>query len=832
MEVNTNIYGNVDMWITVNPTNWGSNVPEEEKIKIANFTDLTPEELGNNPDSRKASALGCAAYKMSQDSSWTINGDDGAFNKSVSFVGMSGNKCPYTSIKYFSNINNDQYTSNYPITKLESDTYDIVNFAFHNTNTSLRNDYGNDKRFMDIYKSSQGGGGNGNAVKDWYVRWNPDPFLGNGPSSTYPNYLNSAVSDYAGSIRNQDINFVTQMPCRRIVLVPFITCTDVNDSSVGTYDLDTYLTTYKTTKPRIISVSFNTYIMYTDSDAPTSSNKRQVKYFAMSLLQSSNKFSNHYVTIQGSNTREPAENLFYPYLLMSPYIPLGGALNNGHSFNNKPPGLSTQTWSSSLFNNSSWYSVMAVCDLGDMGWTNWSGDNTGETGRGEYLYCNADNLTTDEIRESVREGLACFGMFFTDSVANAETKQLDDAGMFLGTLVNGIGYGDYTEGTANREQPQFNWKAMNESDYDPSNPPTPPIVIPPSNPTTFNPVTLADGGLKRYVLDDSSMINFGAELWNVINTSNPDELIQNQTLTNFLTNNPLDCIVSIKRFPLADMRQGDQTNPMLGKVKIRNVIVYPFSSSSTILSCGTKKIPRFFNDFRDYLVQYELILPFCGTISLDSAAVTGNEIEVKYAIDYTTGTCTAWVLANTTDGKQVVIDSANGNCTIDIPLSGVQTATLTGQIYNANENLKTAKFNGIISGVTGAGSFIQDIKNRNIGGAIGTGAKIVNAVHDVKKMEWNIDHTEIPLKMVGASSGCNSFQIELVPRLTAYVPNVTSDYSESDYLHNVGAAVCDTTTIGNYSGYAEITNVDMSGFAATSTEKNMIATALAGGVYL
>lgn len=832
MAVNTNIYGNEDMWITVNPTNWGSNVPEEEKIKIANFTDLTPEELGNNPDPRKASALGCAAYKMSQDASWTINGDDGAFNKSVSFVGMAGNKCPYTSIKYFSNINNDQYTSNYPITQLESDTYDVVNFAFHNAATTLRNDYGNNKRFMDIYKSAQGGGGNGNAVKDWYVRWNPDPFLGNGPSSTYPNYLNSSVSDYAGSIRNQDINFVTQMPCRRVVLVPFITCSSGNDSSVGTYDLDTYLTTYKTTKPRIMSVSFSTYIIYTDSDAPTSSHKRQLKYFAMSLLQSSNKFSNHYVTIKDSNTREPAENLFYPYLLMSPYIPLGGALNNGHSLNNKPSGLSTQTWSSGTYDNSTWYSVMAVCDLGDMGWTNWSGNNTGETGRNEYLYCNADNLTADEIRESVRSGLACFGMFFTDSVANAETKQLDDAGMFLGTLVNGIGYGDYTEGTANREQPQFNWKAMNESDYDPSNPPTPPIVIPPSNPTTFNPVSLADGGLKRYVLDDTSMTNFGAELWNVIKTSNPDELIQNQTLTNFLTNNPLDCVVSIKRFPLADMRQGDQTNPMLGKVKIKNVIVYPFDSSSTILSCGTIKIPRFFNDFRDYLIQYELILPFCGTISLDSAAVTGNEIEVKYAIDYTTGTCTAWVLANTSDGKQVVIDSANGNCTIDIPLSGVQTATLTGQIYNANENLKTAKFNGIISGVTGAGSFIQDVKNRNIGGAIGTGAKIVNAVHDVKKMEWNIEHTEIPLKMVGASSGCNSFQIELVPRLTAYVPNVTSDYSESDYLHNVGAAVCDTTTIGNYSGYAEITNVDMSGFAATSTEKNMIATALAGGVYL
>lgn len=457
------------------------------------------------------------------------------------------------------------------------------------------------------------------------------------------------------------------------------------------------------------------------------------------------------------------------------------------------------------------------------------------------MYCRE---WSDELLEEIRKQLAFYGCFFVCDNQNAETHwsiatitgntlKLTDNDMYLGTIENGYTFGNYTHGADNANGVQYGWDTTNDSTYDPqSTPPEPPETIPPSNPTTFNPVSLADGGLKRYVLDDTSMTNFGAELWNIIDTSNPDELIQNQTLTNFLTNNPLDCIVSIKRFPLADMRQGTATNPMLGKVKILNTVVYPFFTSSTILSCGTKKIPRFFNDFRDYLVQYELILPFCGTISLDSAAVTGNEIEIKYAIDYTTGTCTAWVLANTTDGKQVVIDSANGNCTIDIPLSGVQTATLTGQIYNANENLKTAKFNGIISGVTGAGAFIQDVKNRNVGGAIGTGAKIVNAVHDVKKMEWNIEHTEIPLKMVGASSGCNSFQIELVPRLTAYVPNVTSDYSESDYLHNVGAAVCDTTTIGNYSGYAEITNVDMSGFAATSTEKNMIATALAGGVYL
>ena len=666
MNIDTNIYGSEDMWITVNPGNWGSNVPEEEKIKIANFTDLTPEELGSNPDPRKASALGCAAYKMSQDSSWTINGDDGAFNKSVSFVGMAGDKCPYTSIKYFCNINNDQYTSNYKITQLESDTYDIVNFAFHNVGSTLYNDYGNGKRFMDIYKSAQGGGGNGNAVKDPYIRWNPDPFLGNKPSSSYPNYLSSSVSDYAGSIRNQNINFVTQMPCRRVVLVPFITCSDGNDKSVGTYDLDTYLTTYKTTKPRIISVSFATYIAYKDSDAPTSSDKRQLKYFAMSLLQSSNKFSNHYVTIKDSNTRKPAENLFYPYLLMSPYIPLGGALNNGHSTSNKPSGLATQSWSSSTggFDSSTWYSVMAVCDLGDMGWTNWSGDNTGETGRGEYLYCNADNLTADEIRESVRHGLACFGMFFTDSTANAQTKQLDDAGMFLGTLVEGIGYGDYTEGTANREQPQFNWKAMNENDYDPTNPPEPggdpAASSDPMLPTGLS-WTLATAGGAIWALDNLDI----KQVWK-------DIFGKDIKLKDF-GDNPMNAILSLEWTPF--IWSSETVGPVvLGSQVVNPKHVYPIIESFQTAekhASGQMQFKFNKNFYNARNMQARLFLPFYGYYELPTAQLLSSQLRLDfyYNVPDELG---VYIISY----DKVIYDFVECSCKIEIPMTGSNAAAL------------------------------------------------------------------------------------------------------------------------------------------------------------
>lgn len=806
MEVNANIYGSEDMWITINSGNWGSNVPEEEKIKVANFTDLTPEELGNNPDTRKASALGCAAYKMSQDSSWTINGDDGAFNKSVSFVGMSGNKCPYTSIKYFSNINNDQYTSNYPITQLESDTYDVVNFAFHNAVTTLRNDYGNNKRFMDIYKSAQGGGGNGNAVKDPYVRWNPDPFLGNGPSSTYPNYLNSAVSDYASSIRNQDINFITQMPCRRVVLVPFITCSDGNDSSVGTYDLDTYLTTYKTTKPRIISVSFATYIAYRDSDAPTSSNQRQLKYFAMSLLQSSNKFSNHYITIQGSNTREPAENLFYPYLLMSPYIPLGGALNNGHSTNNKPSGLSTQTWSSGAFDNSTWYSVMAVCDLGDMGWTNWSGDNTGETGRGEYLYCNADNLTADEIRESVREGLACFGMFFTDSVANAQTKQLDDAGMFLGTLVNGIGYGDYTEGTANREQPQFNWGAMNESDYDPLNPPTPPQPSLPDNwKDSTNPhYSIANRILPNhwYLCDEFLLKEVFSKLTDIdLNTLD-------KNLTYGL--NPIDCVIQMKRIffnysiALEQLTPTQVTDIAIGK---KSINITPSPSNSLVVTeynrpytfeCVTGYPvgePSIYRDFRSYLPYASCAFydAFCGIIEIDPAKILNKYITITQTVDFLSGDkITSLYASENQQNRGERIATLNGNCSENLPINGVQAADFIRNNYLLMQAKDISIWSTISKSAMGAGgASISGLMGNTIGAAtqaIGTIANAEIASINTETINYQLQHSTPAVSKI--SVGTSTVEIGVVsgPTLFLYIPRMDENYNQLLYGNLTGFA--------------------------------------------
>lgn len=440
------------------------------------------------------------------------------------------------------------------------------------------------------------------------------------------------------------------------------------------------------------------------------------------------------------------------------------------------------------------------------------------------------------LKEWIRRQIACFGLFFTDDKDTAETGEYDSENMLLGVLVDGVGHGDYTIGEANRSQPQWQWDTTNDSNYDPSNPPEIDDNIY-GRPWGFNPVSLADSTVRRYVMDDNALQAFGNNLWDIIDTTDPDELIQNQTLTNFLTNNPLDCVISLKRFPFADMSTASAVNIVLGKVRV-SAAGKPFAADSTIKSCGIKHVYRRFKDWRDYLCEYFLYLPFCGTLQLDPETVIGRDLKVYYAIDYTTGTCTAFITTFDDDGAECYLDSASGNLAIDVALTGVETATLTGQIYNANENLKLTKFNQVIgyvkSGmdVTESASKVKYNPTGLFKSALDLGQDIVNNVISNKNAEWNITNTQIPLKMIGASSGCNAFQGELRPCLIVHYPITVSGFNKDAYLHTVGAACCESGLIGSYSGYVEVSNVDLSGFRATATEKNMILSALSAGVYI
>jgi len=103
-------------------------------------------------------------------------------------------------------------------------------------------DYGNNTRSWDVIGADINKDPSNNPLKFDAIRWNPLGWPGiKGTNDFYTSY----------GTRNQT-TFVTNMGVKRNVLIPYVKAgpTDTSDeNAIKTYDLATYLSTYKDSKP-------------------------------------------------------------------------------------------------------------------------------------------------------------------------------------------------------------------------------------------------------------------------------------------------------------------------------------------------------------------------------------------------------------------------------------------------------------------------------------------------------------------------------------------------------------------------------------------------------
>ena len=113
-----------------------------------------------------------------------------------------------------------------------------------------------------------------------------------------------------------------------------------------------------------------------------------------------------------------------------------------------------------------------------------------------------------------------------------------------------------------------------------------------------------------------------------------------------------------------------------------------------------------------------------------------------------------------------VVDSVSGSCSVDLPVTGLQSATLDGNIHNASmmkEKQQTSLLGGLIAGAVSIG---VGLATGSLPLAVGGGAAIIgsfmNAEDTGKQINYNIEHMQLPLKQVGAASGaiaqCNDYR--------------------------------------------------------------------------
>lgn len=455
---------------------------------------------------------------------------------------------------------------------------------------------------------------------------------------------------------------------------------------------------------------------------------------------------------------------------------------------------------------------------------------------------------------------ACLGVFVRAFAGGGSPASLplNNDSVILGLLDDqGIGHGDYTRGEQNMTNPIYNWESYNDSPYDWTKPVDPTHY---DKTTVFGNNDVANTFIKYWALSPAGVMALCDNIYSYINSvdTTTDDITKAITKT-FYTNNPLDVIVGLKRFPFDIVNYvgytGQSDSVKLGNLST-NIAGYPISGQYTVVNFGSYDVfPKFDDTFLDFMpyTYFELIVPFCGSVRLDPALFMGKKLQLKMIVDLYTGACTCYILANS-----LCIDSVSGNCSIDIPVSGIQSADFQNSVQNAISNVKNAKINqyafnqrgnlafatATLSGgslgspyMAVAGNVLQNMTT-SLSSAMSLGTNITNAQKqsiqndlDVSKAEYDLQHVQTPFNSVGSQSAANSFVEEMQARLIIYRPKFLDGWDSAIYGKTVGFACMRDGKVSSFSGYT-VGNINLDGIDATNQEKQMIAAAFANGVYL
>lgn len=578
-----------------------------------------------------------------------------------------------------------------------------------------------------------------------------------------------------------------------------------NTSVISNIPLKDYLSTYKTTHPNIIQVKMIPYIGIIP-DVGTRDTLGGVgynQYFISFQLAIIDEF-----TIDSKNI-------------------------SFHAFD---------FWSMPIFGNfSSEYTLNTANALGIIAYTGNSYSHIKtipSTG-----YPDRDKYYTEyypEFEEDIMKTAACFGLYFTPDRQTALNGALTSNDMYIGILdSDGVGHGNYLRGANTAQAPQNSWNDMSDSGYDYTKDTDKTKY---RNDTQFYDSALANGFTRFWVLGSSGVSQLLAELYNIMNEVDPDEPIERYSQQVFLTNNPIDCVISLKKFPLQNVpslsgayfvQLGSKTTSIQAFPLAKSCEVYYFTFSN---ATNTGLYPHFNKNFLDYepYTTAKITIPFCGTVQVPATYFYDyGGVTVALVIDFISGACTGYIMAN-----GITIDSVSGNCAITLPLSGIQSATLDSQIHSvamAREKQQTTLGTGLIAGAVAIG---VGIATGGVATAIGGAAAVIgsfmHAEDTGQQINYELSHMQTPLKQVAAASGQIAHAYDMRCKLLVTRPKILpgfGDEQQEAYANTIGFACLISSKVQDLHGFT-VGTIDLEGVNCTAAEKEMIKNAFARGVYL
>lgn len=445
-------------------------------------------------------------------------------------------------------------------------------------------------------------------------------------------------------------------------------------------------------------------------------------------------------------------------------------------------------------------------------------------------HVTAQNI--DNFKEMCLRAAAQYGLYFTDDEAIASTGSFTDENMYIGLLDSDlISHGDYAKGLDTLRAVQNTWDTIRDSNYNPDT-----QIIDYDTRSHYGSLSYHNFN-RMYSLTDEQVTQLNRIMSAAMSAKPTDMSSTDYSKDTFLTNNPIDCIVSLRKYPIVDTSASASALPVKFGGYTSDINAPYAATGETIRYdfTGSKAFePIYGNSFLDRApyTTAELFVPFCGNIKLDTDTYIGHAIGVKLVVDYLTGSCTAYI-----ERDGIPMETINGTIGLDVPVTGVQTQTLTNTIMRNVANSHAAQVSAIQTARGGAN--IVSVGNFKEGGNVlspvlalaGTFERTNTAMESADIAEYQLYHTEIPFKSVSAGSAFTAGSGEWVCRLSITRPVLSPDYDPEIYGKTVGFACLINGKVSDFTGLT-VGIIDLSGVNCSDREKELISNAFKHGVIL
>lgn len=410
---------------------------------------------------------------------------------------------------------------------------------------------------------------------------------------------------------------------------------------------------------------------------------------------------------------------------------------------------------------------------------------------------------------AVKHEIAFLGFYFSDTLDNCQNAVLGVANthVYLPEFVGGITTGNYFTGDDIPGVPYANSTSVGDGNFNYVTPET--VDGDEGDFSTQLQSGALSAGTVYYALSDQEL----KDLLRYLNTTyTPDETTLAE---DFKGANPFEYITSVKYYPFClpySVAQSINIGP-IGTGVTGYIMPYTYGNSSySFFDMGSFTFTPRYNNFLDYSgTQINLFLPWCGTKQLDPAmwiASPGQQpitLNIKYSFDYVTGAVTAFLFRDS-----MLIDTADGQVGIDIPMSALATGSYQQQIAQAQIAYKQAATSTTVAWLGLVGSMIGTA----VAAASGVGApaavagvvgiassagQLIKNTYQEESVTYTLDHTSPNVGSVSAASPFNAAIFDQRPRILISRPQLQqlpTNWAES-YGKSIGYACSIPTKLNN-----------------------------------